>query len=178
MKNLITFLLFVVCCMNNTTAQTNGDISATARPIGPQFTFINNDRGHDFDELLPNTSTSYKVEFKNSGDMPIVISDMHCDMHQQGNGAYNIKVTWPTKPVKPGKKGIINVTITAGDETGSFSNWITVTSNATSANYQLLYFVGAIVPVRSEQIRQHKSTDDMQLFELLGPVILANTGAH
>ena len=176
MKHPVFFLLLLVCCMNNAIAQTTNDTPAAHNVKGPEFTFINNDRGHDFDMLLPNTTASYKVQFMNSGDMPLVITDMHCDMHQSGRGAiYEIKVTWPGKPVKPGKKGIINVTITAGDEKGSFSNWIVATSNATAANYQLLYFTGAIVPVRSEFVREHKSTDDMQLFDLLGPVIKANT---
>lgn len=136
----------------------------------PQFNFINNDRGRDIGGMAINSATSFQVQFKNSGDSPLVITDMHLSPNDAGGPPRNIQIKWPPKPVRPGKKGIITVTIKAGGEIGSFKNEILVTSNATTANYPLLYLTGAIVPEVRERT---KSKDDEPVIpiEFLVPVI-------
>lgn len=165
-KLIIVLMLFITC---SSAAHTPGDTAQAQH--GPMFNFIDNDRAHDFEGVVKNTTVSYKVQFKNSGDSPLVISRIYAAPPYPGSPPYSVIATWPQKPVKPGKKGIIVITFAAKDTTGSFQNELLVSSNAAPEGYPLLYITGAIVPVQ----REHYDTypDPIIPVEMLVPIIQA-----
>lgn len=163
-KLLILFLLLVPGLP--AFAQITGD--TTIKKRGPQFNFINNDRAHDFGGVEKNTTETYQVQFKNSGDEPLIITGIQATPHK-GNPLYDIKIKWSQTPVKPGKKAIIVVSFSAKEDIGSFANELLVTSNAAPANYPLLYVTGAIVPEKRNI--EPKQKEPVIPIEMLQPVI-------
>ena len=140
---------------------------------GAQFNFINNDRLHDLGGVNKNTTITYNVQFKNSGSSPLEISGMHYDTGKVKQPPYTVHIKWPSKPVKPGKKGVITVSFVSGEHIGSFDNVLYVTSNATITNYPLLYLAGAIVP--EHYYVEPEKKEPIFPIEMLAPVIRANT---
>jgi hypothetical protein len=158
--SLLSFIFFGICFTS----------LAQSSDTGAVFTFITN-RYFDCGGLTVRSETACKFQFKNTGDKPLIISEMHCAPVEKNAPPLVIHIRYPTKPVRPGKKGIIEITVTAIDNIGSFQYKAYVTSNATSANYPLLLLTGAVVPVHAE--RNEPEADMSGFFEFLVPVVKA-----
>jgi hypothetical protein len=152
MKKLITILFAAFSFCISASAQTN---NSTANAGGPEFNFING-RVYDFGRRVINTKATYKFEFKNTGDQPLVITEMHSEKNEITSPPYKLLINWPKEPIKPGKKGVISVTVVTQDDIGSFQNEIYVTSNATRDNFPLLLVGGAVVPEKSQPDVEYK----------------------
>ena len=67
---------------------------------GAQIRFINKDSVYDFGSVSRDEPTRYQFEFKNTGSENLIISNIKCDDS-------DIKIQWPYKPIKHGKKALI-----------------------------------------------------------------------
>ncbi|MBR5102663.1 MAG: DUF1573 domain-containing protein [Muribaculaceae bacterium] len=92
-----------------------------------------NERSHDFGTIKDKDGpVSYEFEFKNTGNKPLVIVDVLASCGCT-------RPEFPTKPIKPGKKGKIKVTYSPyGRPPGPFSKTVKVKSNAKESRVILL----------------------------------------
>jgi hypothetical protein len=91
---------------------------------------------HDFGTIAQGTPVSYEFKFKNTGNQPLVLSDVKASC-----GCTTPE--WATTPVLPGK----TATIKAGYNSaamGAFNKSITVTSNASNST-QVIFIKGTVV---------------------------------
>ena len=91
---------------------------------------------HEFGNVVQGTPVSYEFKFKNTGNAPIVISNV-----QASCGCTTPE--WTNTPVLPGKSGSIKAQYNAA-AMGAFNKSITVTSNATNAS-QVVFIKGTVV---------------------------------
>lgn len=91
---------------------------------------------HDFGKVAQGVPASYEFKFKNTGNQPVVISNV-----QASCGCTTPE--WTNTPVLPGKSGFIKASYNAA-AMGTFNKSITVTSNGTNAT-QVLYIKGTVV---------------------------------
>ena len=91
---------------------------------------------HDFGKVAQGVPASYEFKFKNTGNQPVVISNV-----QASCGCTTPE--WTNTPVLPGKSGFIKASYNAA-AMGAFNKSITVTSNATNGT-QVLYIKGTVV---------------------------------
>ena len=132
-KFVAVCFLFSLCCTSLFAQDTTAKVVPDA-----QIKFVNLDSTYDFGFIPSETVTQYQFEIKNTGKGDLVITDIHC-------GLAIAKITWPHKPIKHGKKGIIAVSITP-HEIGSFKDDMLITSNATDKPYPFIHISGAIIP--------------------------------
>ncbi len=101
----------------------------------PVITFT--ETAHDFGVVSEeDEKVSYNFEFTNTGNADLVLTNV-----QASCGCTTPQ--WPKEPIAAGKKGIIQVTYSAGGRPGSFLKTITVTSNA---DKQELTIRGTVTP--------------------------------
>lgn len=91
---------------------------------------------HDFGKVAQGIPASYEFKFKNTGNQPVVISNV-----QASCGCTTPE--WTNTPVLPGKNGFIKASYNAA-AMGTFNKSITVTSNGTNGT-QVLYIKGTVV---------------------------------
>ena len=92
---------------------------------------------HEFGEIKQKSPVSYEFEFMNSGQAPLVISDVE--------GSCGCTVTEYSKdPILPGKQGKIKATYDAA-ALGKFHKSIKVTANV-EGGPEYLYLQGTVVP--------------------------------
>jgi len=92
---------------------------------------------HNFETIKEEAgSVSYKFVFKNTGEAPIVISDVKTSC---GCTTPN----WSKAPVLPGKEGFIEATYNPAHRPGPFNKTITVTSNAKDSRV-VLHIMGEV----------------------------------
>lgn len=103
-----------------------------------EIRFINLDTTYDFGYVPSQSTVQYRFEFKNTGKGNLVITNVHSELPY-------VKIQWPNKPVKHGKKGLIIVSVSPV-EIGTFKDDLLVTSNATDSPYPFLHISGAIIP--------------------------------
>lgn len=77
---------------------------------------------HDFGTLLQGEVVSYSFHFTNTGDMPLIIS-------QVGSSCGCTVGDYPREPIDPGKSGSIKVTYDSSGHHGFQSRVLTVMSN-------------------------------------------------
>jgi len=99
---------------------TNPAISLLNIGNGPAFTW--NETSHDFGDIERNKPVSTTFTFVNSGDEPLVISDI-----KRSCGCTTPK--WPKEPILPGETGVIKVEYNAAAK-GTFNKTMTINSNA------------------------------------------------
>ncbi|HIY74929.1 MAG TPA: DUF1573 domain-containing protein [Candidatus Sphingobacterium stercorigallinarum] len=87
--------------------------------LAPEFKF--DKETHDFGKIAFNKPVSHEYQFTNSGDQPIIISDV-----QPTCGCSVAEFT--KTPVKPGESGTVNVTFNAATK-GPFTKSFIVKSN-------------------------------------------------
>lgn len=145
MKKIHTILSLLFFLCTHICGQTANPQKAINDTGGAEFTFITK-RIYDFGAVVKNASASCQFQFTNTGNHPLTITEMHSSPREINSPDYTLQISYPRKPIKPGKKGIITVSFKAQDEIGSFRNELYVTSNATVDNYPLLLVAGAVVP--------------------------------
>jgi len=115
-------LLFLFCSfviINSSSAQVSD---------GPVATF--NETSHNFGDLTQGDKLNHTFEFTNTGDQPIVISNVITTC-----GCTATK--WTKKPVPPGKSGQVKITFDSSGKMGKQNKIITVVSNADPQLYRL-----------------------------------------
>lgn len=86
---------------------------------------------HDFGTITEGESVSFAFQFVNSGKGDLVI--------RSANGSCGCTVPeFPKDPVKPGEKGVINVTFNSQGKVGEQHKTITLIANTIPANHVLL----------------------------------------
>lgn len=102
-----------------------------------QATFPN--KTHDFGQIQEsNGPVSCTFEFINTGDKPLIIIDAVASCGCT-------RPEYPSKPIKPGKKGKIKVTYNPSGRPGAFSKTIKVKTNGRE-KYSTLVIEGVAVP--------------------------------
>lgn len=81
---------------------------------------------HDFGSLLQGEVVSYSFHFTNTGNMPLIISEV-------GSSCGCTVGDYPHEPIAPGKKGDIKVTYDSKGHHGFQSRTLTVLSNTNPA---------------------------------------------
>ncbi len=138
MKSILIILLCCCAIMNRALAQE-----------GAQIRFINKDSVYDFGSVSRDEPSAYQFEFKNTGQEVLIISNIKSDDS-------DIKIRWPNKPVRHGKKGLITVSYVPKPDAGpgSFKTDLFITSNATKDPYPYLHVSGAIMPGHSAPVQK------------------------
>jgi Protein of unknown function (DUF1573) len=91
---------------------------------------------HDFGTIAQGTPVSYEFKFKNSGNQPVVLSNVVASC-----GCTTPE--WSKEPVLPGKSAIIKAGYNAA-AMGAFNKSITITSNAANST-QVIFIKGTVV---------------------------------
>ena len=92
---------------------------------------------HDFGKIEQGTPVEYKFTFKNTGQIPLVISRVQASC--------GCTVTEYSKdPVAPGKEGFVKATYDAA-RTGTFNKSVRVTANIDGGS-EMLRIKGEVVP--------------------------------
>lgn len=103
---------------------------------GPDITF--REKSHDFGLIDEHGGpVSYEFMFENTGTEPLVIisATASCGC---------TRPTYPTAPIKPGKRGTIKVTFLPEGRPGEFNKTIKVRTNAKSAKKFTLKITGTV----------------------------------
>ena len=85
---------------------------------------------HDFGTLLQGEVVSYSFHFTNTGNMPLIISEV-------GSSRGCTVGDYPREPIAPGKTGDIKVTYNSAGHHGFQSRFLTVMSNTNPAKTTL-----------------------------------------
>ena len=85
---------------------------------------------HDFGTLLQGEVVSYSFHFTNTGNMPLIISEV-------GSSCGCTVGDYPREPIAPGKTGDIKVTYNSAGHHGFQSRFLTVMSNTNPAKTTL-----------------------------------------
>ncbi len=85
---------------------------------------------HDFGILLQGEVVSYSFHFTNTGNTPLIISDV-------GSSCGCTVGDYPREPIAPGKTGDIKVTYNSSGHQGFQSRFLTVMSNTNPAKTTL-----------------------------------------
>lgn len=93
----------------------------------------------DFGDIKSGEKVAHTFEFKNSGDAPLVISNV---VTTCGCTASN----WPRQPILPGEKSKIDVTFDSTGKVGHQNKVITIMSNGTN-NPERVKLVINILPI-------------------------------
>ncbi|MEP2024629.1 MAG: DUF1573 domain-containing protein [Reichenbachiella sp.] len=120
MKYLLTIAV-LACLSFGVTAQDAELLAPT--PPGPFIKFT--EKSHDFGDIEQGESVEYTFEFTNTGDAPVVISNV---MTTCGCTASS----WPREPVLPGVSSKIEVSFNSTGKIGHQNKVITIMSNATN----------------------------------------------
>lgn len=105
---------------------------------GPGIVFV--EKEHNFGIIEENGGpVSYKFEFTNTGDSPLVIisATASCGC---------TRPTYPTEPIAPGKKGTIKVTYLPEGRPGEFEKVIKVRTNVKDSKKISLRINGTVCP--------------------------------
>lgn len=117
---------------------------AQADTSGAKFSFLTK-RYHDFGGIYQNAYVTYQFEFKNSGKQPLLIKEIHSSSKAMNTPPYKIVISWTKTAIFPGLSGMIEISVKAQSDTGTFKHAIYVSSNAAPGAYPLLYIGGKIV---------------------------------
>ncbi len=122
--------VFTVCLMT---------LGALADDRGAEVTFSKTN--HDFGAIQEAKGpVSCTFEFTNTGDKPLLIINASASCGCT-------RPEFPTKPIKPGKKGKIKVTFSPIGRAGAFKKTIKVKTNS-KERVSTLHIEGTVVPKR------------------------------
>jgi hypothetical protein len=128
-----TFLLLFVAFYGM--AQTaNVKVESGAPGAAPNFEWV--ETTHNFGDIPQGTPVTYEFEFVNSGQVPLIISNVR--------GSCGCTVTdYSKEPVAPGEKGMVKATYNA-KALGAFNKSIRVTANVEGGS-EVLYIKGKVL---------------------------------
>lgn len=99
---------------------------------------------HDFGTIKESKGpVTYNFEFTNTGNKPLIITNVTASCGCT-------RPEYPTKPIKPGKKGKIKVTFSPVGRAGAFKKTIKVKTNGIEKTKSLL-IQGTIIPAKRER---------------------------
>ena len=132
-------ILFVVLCLMSACKENSGGNLSTDLVTSPKSaTQTSNKQAaikfekeeHDFGTLLQGEVVSYSFHFTNTGNMPLIISEV-------GSSCGCTVGDYPREPIAPGKTGDIKVTYNSAGHHGFQSRFLTVMSNTLPAKTTL-----------------------------------------
>ena len=133
MKRLVNTMMLLLAMTLTTVAQDNDYAEATFKEISYNFGTIQESKG----------PVTHKFEFTNTGNKPLIIS-------YAAASCGCTKPEYPTKPIKPGKKGKIKVTFSPVGRAGAFKKTIKVKTNGKEVRSSLV-IEGTIIPAKREK---------------------------
>ncbi|MGN0214162.1 MAG: DUF1573 domain-containing protein [Muribaculaceae bacterium] len=105
------------------------------------------ERIHDFGYIKEeNGAVSHQFEFENVGDEPLIIVSAYASCGCT-------RPEFPTKPIKPGKKGKIKVTFSPIGRPGPFRKEVRVKTNGKYKSY-ILHIEGSVIPKESKDSKE------------------------
>ena len=133
MKRLINTMLLLLAMTLTTVAQDNDYAEITFKEISYNFGTIKESKG----------PVTHKFEFTNTGNKPLILTNVtaSCGCTQP---------EYPTKPIKPGKKGTIKVTFSPIGRAGAFKKTVKVKTNGREPR-SVLQIQGTIIPAKREK---------------------------
>ena len=137
-KRLLFVILFALCVLPACKEKSSGKLSTdlvtspkSATETSDKQAAIKFDKEeHDFGSLLQGEVVSYSFHFTNTGNMPLIISEV-------GSSCGCTVGDYPRKPIEPGKTGDIKVTYNSSGHHGFQSRFLTVMSNTNPAKTTL-----------------------------------------
>lgn len=152
LKSLIALaslvLVFTAC---NETKKDNGELdtnlvkngssaSATNKEDLPLIQF--DEETHNFGKIREGEKVSYSFKFKNVGKSDLIITD--------AKGSCGCTVpNYPTKPIKPGEDGVVDVTFDSAGKSGKQNKTVTLLTNGEPST-KILTIMGEIDPAKAE----------------------------
>ncbi|MBO4814653.1 MAG: DUF1573 domain-containing protein [Muribaculaceae bacterium] len=131
MKRLLNTMLLLFAMTFTAVAQDYAE--ATFKETTHNFGTIKESKG----------PVTYKFEFTNTGNKPLIVTNATASCGCT-------KPEYPTKPIKPGKKGHIKVTFSPVGRAGAFKKTIKVKTNGKEVRTSLV-IEGTIIPAKREK---------------------------
>lgn len=133
MKRLLNTMLLLFAMTLTAVAQDNNYAEATFKETTYNFGTIKESKG----------PVTHKFEFTNTGNKPLIITNATASCGCT-------KPEFPTKPIKPGKKGHIKVTFSPIGRAGAFTKTIKIKTNGRESR-SVLQIEGTIIPAKREK---------------------------
>ena len=137
-KCVLSALIVALCLMSACKEKSEGNLSTDLVTSPKSATQTSNKQAaikfdkeeHDFGTLLQGEVVSYSFHFTNTGNMPLIISEV-------GSSCGCTVGDYPREPIAPGKTGDIKVTYNSAGHHGFQSRILTVMSNTNPAKTTL-----------------------------------------
>lgn len=98
---------------------------------------------HNFGKIREGEKVSYSFKFKNTGKSDLIITD--------AKGSCGCTVpNYPTKPIKPGEDGIVDVTFDSAGKSGKQNKTVTLLTNSEPST-KILTIIGEIEPAKTDK---------------------------
>ena len=133
MKRLINTMLLLLAMTLTTVAQDNDYADITFKELSYNFGTIKESKG----------PVTHKFEFTNTGNKPLILTNVTASCGCT-------RPEYPTKPIKPGKKGTIKVTFSPIGRAGAFKKTVKVKTNGREPR-SVLQIQGTIIPAKREK---------------------------
>lgn len=133
MKRLINTMLLLLAMTLTTVAQDNDYAEITFKEISYNFGTIKESKG----------PVTHKFVFTNTGNKPLILTNVTASCGCT-------RPEYPTKPIKPGKKGTIKVTFSPIGRAGAFKKTVKVKTNGREPR-SVLQIQGTIIPAKREK---------------------------
>lgn len=130
-KSILSFVI-ILFTVGYSYAQTT-----EAPKNGAVITFA--EKTHDFGDIKQGEKVEYVFKFKNTGNQPLVISDVATTC------ACTAK-HWSKEPVMPGKNGEVTVTFDSAGKQGMQNKVVTIISNASNNPERVSIRVNVVPP--------------------------------
>jgi len=137
-KCVLPAFIVALCLMSACKEKSEGNLSTDLVTSPKSATQTSNKQAaikfdkeeHDFGTLLQGEVVSYSFHFTNTGNMPLIISEV-------GSSCGCTVGDYPREPIAPGKTGDIKVTYNSAGHHGFQSRILTVMSNTNPAKTTL-----------------------------------------
>ena len=131
MKRFVNTMLLLLAMTLTAVAEDYAE--ATFKEVSYDFGTIKESKG----------PVTHKFEFTNTGNKPLIVTNAVASCGCT-------KPEFPTKPIKPGKKGYIKVTFSPAGRAGAFKKTIKVKTNGKEVRTSLV-IEGTIIPAKREK---------------------------
>ncbi|MGB9913826.1 MAG: choice-of-anchor D domain-containing protein, partial [Candidatus Kapaibacteriota bacterium] len=147
--------------------------------LGPQITLSGT--SIDFEEVIVGTKATRTLDISNTGDEPLVVSQLYVDRDFDPDSVFNIENP-PTLPltIQPNQKYTVTVSFTPKQEAVAYTTSIVIKSNAKNSPDELVTLDGIGVAGNVPLITATKSELDFGTVTIqnskVGDVDISNTG--
>jgi len=132
---LLSLSLLAACHSKTAKSSTGNGIDSANAPI-IKFTADT----YDFGKIKTGDKVTHQYQFVNNGKSPLIITDGYATCGCT-------KPSWPHTPIKPGDKGVINVTFNSAGKAGLQDKQITIVANTIPAN-TVVHLVGEVLEAK------------------------------